>query len=180
MKKLNNLIALLGQIKDLPRSGWLCKKVENPETVADHSLGLALLVLLFTPDNLDRDKCLRLAVVHDLAEAKIGDFTPFDDISREEKRRLEQRAQAEVVQELVQMELAELFKEYEENTTAEARFVHDLDRLEAVLQAKYYEDNNRAAENLLPEFIGYASKHLNDEKGVAAKLINILKQSEGL
>jgi 5'-deoxynucleotidase YfbR-like HD superfamily hydrolase len=33
--------------------------------------------------NLDRDKCIRLAIVHDLAECLVGDITPFDGISKE-------------------------------------------------------------------------------------------------
>lgn len=177
MTKLSCLISLLGQLKDLPRSGWLCKSVQNPESVADHSFGVALLTLLLAPEHLDRNKCLKLAIVHDLSEAIVGDYTPFDNISREEKSNLETKAQKKLVSELESAELAELFAEYEANQTPEAQFVHDIDRLEAVIQAKYYE-NNRPVSDLLSEFIEYASKHLNDEKGIAAMLIAELCPTE--
>lgn len=180
MNKLDYFIDILGQIKDLPRSGWLQKKVENSESAADHSFGVALLTLLLAPDHLDRDKCLRLAVIHDLAEAKIGDYTPFDGISREEKHRLETEVQGEIAQKSEHAELAALFSEYEDNQTPEARFVHDVDRLEAVLQAKYYDDNRRSAQKLMPEFTAYAEKHLNEDNGIVAELLKKVKKSAGL
>ena len=34
-------------------------------------------------------RCVMLAVVHDLAEASVGDVTPHQGISKEEKERLE-------------------------------------------------------------------------------------------
>jgi len=38
------------------------------------------------------------------------------------------------------VELKDLFEEYENNTTNEAKFVHDLDKLDMLLQAYIYEN----------------------------------------
>lgn len=38
----------------------------------------------------DRSRVMKLAVVHDLAEALAGDIAPFQNVSKEEKRRLEE------------------------------------------------------------------------------------------
>lgn len=37
-----------------------------------------------------RSRIMKLAVVHDLAEALAGDIAPFQKVSKEEKRRLEE------------------------------------------------------------------------------------------
>ena len=37
-----------------------------------------------------RDKTIKIALVHDLAEALVGDITPHDGISKEEKHKLEE------------------------------------------------------------------------------------------
>ena len=130
------VIELLGKLKDLKRSGWVMKKVSAPESVADHSWGVALLAVLLTPEGLDGHKCLQLAIVHDLQESIVGDITPADGIGREEKSRRERAAVGLLAEKLNFPELKALFEEFEALETPEARFVKDLDRIEAVLQGR--------------------------------------------
>lgn len=47
------------------------------------------MALLVKDPHLDINKCIRMALVHDMAEAITGDITPHDGISAEEKRNLE-------------------------------------------------------------------------------------------
>lgn len=69
-----------------------------------------------------------------------------------------------------------LFEEFEALETPEARFVKDLDRIEAVLQARYYDITQRSPEKLFPEFSAYAEKNLcSGEKAIA----EILKKLDG-
>ncbi|MEX2314675.1 MAG: HD domain-containing protein, partial [Thermomicrobiales bacterium] len=70
------------QLKRLRRTGWLDRGVAGPESVADHSWGVALLAWLLARDQpgLDRERVLLLGLVHDLPEAVAGDPTPFDDV----------------------------------------------------------------------------------------------------
>ena len=65
-------------LKLLPRVGWLQRGIANAESVAEHSFGLAALALIFTAadDSVDRERVLAMALVHDVAEALIGDL-PF-------------------------------------------------------------------------------------------------------
>lgn len=49
-----------------------------------------MLTFLITDPQVNRDKLLKICMVHDLAEAKVGDITPYDGVSKEEKRRLEE------------------------------------------------------------------------------------------
>jgi len=34
-------------------------------------------------------RCIRMALVHDLSESLVGDITPYDNVSKEEKSRRE-------------------------------------------------------------------------------------------
>jgi len=66
-------------LKDERRTGWQLRGVDAPESVAAHTWGVAYLVLALGDQfreglpGLDLDRALRLAVVHDVAEAETGD-----------------------------------------------------------------------------------------------------------
>ncbi|MBQ7503263.1 HD domain-containing protein [bacterium] len=145
-------LAEMYKLKALPRAGWLRKGISPPESVAAHSWGISLLIMLLTPPELDRLKALEIAAVHDLAESEVGDFTPQDGISAELKHRLESEAIEKMQSGLASGErLSERFKEYQENKTPEARFVHALDKLDMALQALVYQ--RRRPEADFSEFI---------------------------
>ncbi len=129
----------LYQLKALPRTGWVRAQVSNPETVASHSFGVACLALLLCPPGLSRERALQLALVHDWAEARVGDITPHDPVTPREKHERECGALRQMVASLPQGEaLFDLFMEYEAGETAEAKFVRALDKLDMGLQAQAY------------------------------------------
>ena len=39
---------------------------------------------------MNRDRLIKVCMVHDLAEAIVGDITPYDGVSKEEKKILEE------------------------------------------------------------------------------------------
>lgn len=85
------LMHLIEQLKLQKRTGWVREGVKGPESIADHMYRMAMLSLLSEEDeDLDIGKCVQLAVVHDLAEASVGDITPFDGITKEAKQKLEE------------------------------------------------------------------------------------------
>lgn len=111
---------------------------------------MALMAMLVpsTPERpLDISRCVQMALVHDLAEAYVGDITPLEGIPASVKHELEERAMASFLDEMLGSEgntqarerIRGLYVEYEERTTPEAKLVKDLDRLELVLQAVEYE-----------------------------------------
>lgn len=55
-----------------------------PESVADHSYRAAVLAMALPP-GLDRDRCVKMALLHDLAESMVGDITPSCGVTTEEK-----------------------------------------------------------------------------------------------
>ena len=71
---LAELARLAGALKRVRRRGWVLRGVTEPESVADHSFRTALLALVLArDDSFDRGRCVAMALVHDLAEAVVGD-----------------------------------------------------------------------------------------------------------
>ena len=124
-------------LKDVTRAGWILAGVQNPESVASHSWGMALLATQLCPQELNLQRVLELCILHDIAEVHVGDITPHDNVSVEEKHRLE----SEAIQHMG-IDAAEAFAEYEAQQSEESKFVRYLDKLDMGLQAEIYEDQN--------------------------------------
>ena len=83
---LLGLVQFAAKLKSVPRTGWLDRGVEplRVESVADHSFGVALLAWACALQRraegaaIDPERVLKLALIHDLAEAETGDSTPYD------------------------------------------------------------------------------------------------------
>lgn len=134
---------LLENLKKTKRTGWIQNEIPNPESVSDHMYRMALMALFLSEDSdIDRDKCIKMCLVHDIGESKVGDITPNCGISSEEKFDMENNAMKEIRQMLpvaVGNEVFNLWMEYEQNETKEAKLVHQLDKFEMMIQAKEYE-----------------------------------------
>lgn len=61
-----------------------------PESVADHMYRMSMLAFAIRDSTVNKDKLMKICMVHDLAESIVGDITPHDGVSKEEKRRLEE------------------------------------------------------------------------------------------
>src|SRR4051794_5293762 len=76
---LGDLAEAAGALKEVRRKGWGDRGLSDAESVADHSYRVALLAwALARARGLDAGRALLIALVHDLAEAEVGDGTPFD------------------------------------------------------------------------------------------------------
>jgi len=133
------------RLKKVRRAGWVIRKVPNAESVAEHSFmaSLAAFVLAGTA-GVDKDKTMKMALVHDLAESIVGDITPEDGIAKREKHEKEEKAFETLLEDLDDREILDLWHEYEERKTPESMFVHDVDKLEMSLQALEYEKRHGA------------------------------------
>jgi putative hydrolases of HD superfamily len=128
------------KLKELKRAGWERCGVQPCETVADHSLGVALLALAAgASTKLNFERCCALAVVHDLAEAVVGDITPNDSITPQEKHEREADAIRQLEETLGGARISELWHEFEAGETAEAKLVRELDVIEMAWQARKYQ-----------------------------------------
>jgi putative hydrolase of HD superfamily len=154
---------LVGRLKIQKRRGWLLRGIDKgeAESVADHMYRMACLAFLVgTPANssgaigctsderVSPDRCVAIALVHDIAEAVVGDLTPFDDVPKAEKHARE----LAVVEKIEAMlgpavggKIAALWREYEDRSSPEGRLVKDIDKFEMVLQADEYERAHASA-----------------------------------
>lgn len=137
------------QLKNEQRTGWQLRNVEDPESVAAHSWGVAFLTLAYADEaGVDADEALRLAVLHDVGEAELGDVPTRADpdhqpaVSAAEKERQEEATVVELADALGDDLLAD-WAAYERKDTPEARFVKDMDLVDMCVQALLYERDGR-------------------------------------
>ena len=91
--------------------------------------------------SLDSEKVLKMAILHDWAESKIGDFMP-EQIGYDKKSELENYAMSEILESLpqkIQNDYQNIWDEFLSRETPESKLVYELDKLEMALQAKIYE-----------------------------------------
>lgn len=136
----------INHLKRLFRQGWLQAGVprEYCESVAEHVFGMTLLAWMVVESGLaadvDRDKVLRMTLVHEIGEIYTGDITPGDGVAVDEKQRREREGLLRVANRLPdRIEWIALWEEFEAGESNEARLVRQLDRLEMALQAWVYE-----------------------------------------
>ncbi|KAF2242830.1 hypothetical protein BU26DRAFT_523834 [Trematosphaeria pertusa] len=128
---------------------------------------------------IDFIRCCRMALIHDMAEALVGDITPVDDVSKEEKSRRESDTMDYICNNLLGryngglngQQLRELWQEYEDSKTLDSQFVHDIDKVELILQMVEYE-RSQWGETDLGEFT-WVSHRIQFEvvRGWADKLL---------
>lgn len=160
-----DFLTLCHRLKTTKRAGWVMKDIQNPESVADHMYRMGLMGLIASDiPGIDRDKCIKMAIVHDMAEAIVGDITPSDGIPKLEKSRREREALDNMCRLLGggsrAKEIGDLWMEYEESSSPEARIVKDFDKVEMILQALEYE--NEQGKDLDDFFQSTAGKFQTD------------------
>jgi len=141
-------------LKNISRQGWIDKlSLKHPESVADHSYSMAIMGMIMSDlENYDSEKILKMILLHDLAESKIGDYTP-GEIDADKKERIENNAFFEITAKLpitLKSQYDEIWTEYQNHATPESKIVHQIDKLEMALQAKTYQKEGAPKEKILP------------------------------
>ena len=123
------------------RHSWL--STSRQESVAEHSWRLALIVMAISPMlevPIDLLKALKMAIVHDLPEALAGDVPVFSYQAPggpEARFQLEREAMLEILKDIPEPMATEFFDiwiEFEEQTSVEAKLVKAVDKLEVQVQ----------------------------------------------
>ncbi len=146
----------LQKLKELPRTGWGLKGVEDFEAVASHVWGTSVLVLELAEKlvpEIDLLKALKMALHHDTAEIKSGDITPHDGVDPTEKSARELAGMKVLFGKGEQLAL---WKEMESAQTPEARFVRAMDALDMALCALHYNQEGRLSVEDATEFWDYS------------------------
>src|SRR5687767_10299004 len=94
------------RLKGLERTGWMLRGLgAGAESVADHSYGVVVAAMLLADEVKARgaainiERVLRMAVLHDWAEARVGDMprTATDYFGSEPRKRAERTAFGDIV-----------------------------------------------------------------------------------
>jgi len=97
----------LQRLKRLERTGWQLRGLpDGTESVAAHSFGVSITAMFLADEmvargmQLDVERMLRMALLHDSAETRMGDLprTATEYFGAELRRRAEAAAFADVVQ----------------------------------------------------------------------------------
>jgi putative hydrolase of HD superfamily len=158
---------IITELKKVHRKGWKSKiGIENPESVADHSFGTAIMAMVFSDSlKLDTEKILKMALLHDLAESVTGDFMP-EEISKENKKNAETDAMKELLSKLpdnLSSEYYRVWDEYVRSDTKESNLLHEIDKLEMAIQALKYSSQGFSDEKL-GLFIDSAKKEIKSKE----------------
>ena len=159
LSEINSLIPVktMNALKSLPRAGWIRRgiPVKKAETVWWHSAKVERSVTEFIgsryPQLLLRGRLM--ARVHDIGEAIIGDYTPHDKISPKQKFQAEYKAIQKIGKKLnpyARNLLESLWLEYEAGKTPLSKFVKDLDKIDAAVQAMVYSKKGYNVEEFFP------------------------------
>lgn len=142
----------VGELKNLPRKGWVRRGIPNPETVAEHTYRSQFIAYdLAKKLGADPIACAHM-MIHDLPEARVGDITPDCGISREEKAARELQAARELAELSGDPEFLDVFLEYEEKKTLHAQICNDADKLELLIQTLEYSEAYPEKRPLFEEF----------------------------
>lgn len=168
MENFLRFFAQAARLKSLKRAGWGRCGLEPCESVADHTFGVGLMALML-PEvavaSANRDRCVALALVHDLAESIVGDITPHDAIEPAEKHRREREAMGELSQALGDPELLTLWLEFEHGQTEEAKVVRELDVIEMAWQASHYRAEGSLSDTDASSFFASARARVRSNWG---------------
>ncbi|MFP4135676.1 MAG: HD domain-containing protein [Candidatus Acetothermia bacterium] len=132
----------LGQLKRLPRSGWLKLGIEDPESVAEHSFRTGVIgYLLAVMEGYDPHKVAGYCLLHDIAETRTGDLDWLAQRYLDRGDYLSSEVledQLENLPEEVEKTMKQTFDEFKGEEVLK-RIARDADLLELAFQALEYE-----------------------------------------
>ncbi len=141
-KTVLHFMHLAEKLKCVLRHGWT--STGRQESVAEHSWRISLLVMACSSSldsKINLEKTLKMALIHDIAEAITGDIpyflAPEGSKKRAEKVQNEKiaiNAIKEMFRDVLGPDWLNLWLEYEECKSYEAKVVKALDKIEAQIQ----------------------------------------------
>lgn len=166
------------------RHSWLSDY--RQESVAEHTWRMALMAILLrdqlaVPVNLE--KVLKMIIIHDLVEVEAGDVSALDVLRnpaiKAEKVQREQQAIANIQAELggnIGQEIYDLWYEFEEKETIEAKFSNALDKLEVQIQHNHAPIDTW--EEIEFDMVYHMDKHVSFDPNMALFKDLIVAQAE--
>ena len=175
---INEFAFFVSELKNVKRSGWKDKlNISDGESVADHTYTMTILGMVISDlHGLNTEKIMRMSLLHDLAESITGDMMP-DQITKDEKYMKENNAIRTILGKLpnkLTKMYSKIWDELQKKESDEAKFVHELDKLEMLIQAKSYQKSGIDKEKIKP-FLDSAINDITTEqmKKILKKFIEL-------
>ena len=163
-------------MKNIVRRGWILRGMKDSgtgrqESDAEHVFSMMMIAWKIMKEEklkLDQEKVFQLILSHELGEIDVGDITIADGVDSKVKYNKEMIGVERIASSYNMPEFKKLWLEFEENKTAEAKFVKMIDKLDAVMQSKIYSEMNNRPEvyeefyNNAKEVIKGYEKYLED------------------
>lgn len=136
----------LQRLKRLDRTGWTLRGLPNgTESVAAHSFGVAVTAMLLADEikarglDIDSERVLRMAILHDWAETRVGDMpkTATDYFGADVRKGAETLAFSDVISAVgaAKSGYETLYHDYEQRDSLEARVVKAADVIDLLVEA---------------------------------------------
>lgn len=173
-RTLLDFMAVAEKLKCNTRHSWTSSG--RRESVAEHTYRLCVFAWLVKEEfpECDMERVMRLCLFHDIGEAYTGDIPCF------EKGRSDEETESDAVKRIAELlprphreEILGIRKELEENRTMEARLVHALDKMEALIQ-----HNEAPIESWLPLEYELQMTYGQEQAGVHPYLKHLRKVVE--
>ena len=137
--KIKNILKFLKEIellKSVTRHSWTSSG--RQESVAEHSWRMAVFAMALEEEfpDFNMKKVIEMTLIHDLGEAHDGDHPAFKKQPKN-KLEIEEKSVKKIIEPLserLQLKIFNLWKEYNECKTDEARLAKALDKLEVLIQ----------------------------------------------
>jgi len=135
-------VAEIGRLKGVLRQTMLAGSgLNRPENSAEHSWHLAMMALVLSehaPPGADLSRVIAMVLLHDLVEIDTGDLFLYADEDQHARQAIAERAAADRIFALLPAGqgpcLRQLWDEFNERQTREAKFARALDRLQPMLE----------------------------------------------
>ncbi len=141
-----NILLQGNQLKRTLRTGWAQRGIVAAEDVAAHTYGVTFTTLILAKKivgEVDLEKALTMALLHDLPESLTSDIPApaWRFLPAGSKDKIERKAMATILaSDHGGSDLMVIWEEYQKGGSAEARLVHDADKIDLYLQAFVYEE----------------------------------------
>lgn len=138
LKKQIEFLLELDKMKNLYRQTYVLHE-DRKENDAEHSWHLAVLAFLlaeYSNKNIDITHVMKMVLLHDVVEIDAGDTYCYDNEGNKSKAEREEKAAQHIFGLLPddqRKEFYDLWREFEDSETSEARFAAMLDRIQPLL-----------------------------------------------
>lgn len=138
LRKQINFIMEVDKLKTIYRQSYIADGSKR-ENDSEHSWHLALMSFIlaeYAKEKIDSEKVMKMVLIHDIVEIDAGDTYAYDESGYETKEMREREAAKRIFSLLPkdqEIEMWELWDEFESCVTPDAKFAAMLDRFQPLL-----------------------------------------------